>query len=266
MKISVTDSSSTVKRESVGIFRKQTLTNFVANGSPANSDKSTIVREKPILFTPKDFEIDPEKNKILLENLAESFEKFLLANAKPFIDIDEQQSQALPEKLEPHETPKEPVKIDSDLQKEFDKRNLHDLQSYQISLTQSLKAYINACISLDFNERAFSVLNKYRYKMVKGTKVLKSNDPELYADLMTKYAFQKNWNKVKKIYSILIEEKVPITPQVYMTMLDCLGRKSGHTSLIENCIKMAAEKVNMNDRFFGIFKKNFSINTGYFTK
>lgn len=233
----------TSKQGSVGLFRKKSLTNFVTNSTRdvAKATNMPIIYEKPILFTPNDFKIDTEKNKELLENLAKSFEEFILKYAKS-VPMLERAPEEEPE-IVPTET-KQQSESDAVLQKDFTKSNQRDGRHYQVSMTANLKAYLNACVTLDMTERAFYCLNTFRKKLMNGTKLVRTNDPELYMDLMAKYASNKNWNRVKEMYSMLLEENVPITPQIYMTMLDCLGRSPGNNKLIETCLKMANQKVS----------------------
>lgn len=231
-----------MKQESVGLIGKKGLKKFVleptANNqqteSSTNSNDhrrpvSTTVNEKPILFTPENFVFDQEKNKALMENLPKSLEEFLLENAK-----------SIPTTVD-CVTTTEAETVNTQLQEKFQPDGFR----FQASLMDSLRAYINACIYVDMTERAFSVLNEYRRKKLNGTK-FKFNNPELFVELMAKYASGKNWQRVNEIYSILLEEKVSITPQVYMLMLSCLGRSPGNKKLnasIEKCIEMAAQRV-----------------------
>lgn len=191
-----------------------------SNDGHQSSVSTMTINEKPFLFTPNDFEFDPVKHKALINNLPNSLQEF--CNRK----------------VMDSETITNTEIANDELQKKFQPDNI----IFQASLKDSLKAYINACITVDMTDRAFFVLNDYRRKSINGNK-FKLNDPELYVELMAKYAEGKNLNKVKRIYSIMLEENVYITPHVYMLMLSCIGRSPGNNKLIKWCIKMAAQKV-----------------------
>lgn len=252
-----------MKQESVGLIRKKGLERFVleslANNvqiKSTNTDSndhhqsvSMTMNEKPILFTPDDFEFDPVKHKALIENLTNSLNKFRIKNAKSIPTIDERL-------LVDSKIKTKTESVNEKLQKNFQPDNFR----FQASFKDSLQAYINACATVDMTERALSVLNEYRRSSINGKK-FKLNDPELYIELMAKYAMGKNLQKVNQIYSIMLEEKVCITPQVYMLMLSCMGRSPGNNKVIKKCIEMAAQNVYSDLK---ILKKFSDLLIGFF--
>lgn len=229
-----------MKQESVALIRKKGLKKFVleplyakntqkqstkTNSNDLHQFGSMTLDEKPVLFTPSNFEFDPVKHKALIENLPNSLEEFVIGKSKSIPTIDS-------------ETTTKTESVNKELQKNFQPDNFR----FQASLKDSLQAYINACITVDMTDRAFSVLNEYRRKTIDGNK-FKFNDSELFLELMAKYAMGKNLKKVNQIYSIMLEENIAIRPQVYMLMLSCMGRSSGNNKMIKKCIEMAAQRV-----------------------
>lgn len=242
----VFNNSSNVKQESVGLIRKKSLERFVldslsnqtqikstkTNSNDHHQSVSMTMKEKPILFTSNDYGLDPVKHKALIENLPNSLNEFVNRKSKSNPSIDERSVMV-------NETTTKTKSVNEELQKNFQS----DSFRFQASIKDSLLAYINACVTVDMTERAFSVLNEYRRKTIDGKKS-KLNDPELFIELMAKYAMGKNLQKVNRIYAIMLEENCSITPQIYMLMLSCMGRSPGNNKLIKKCIEMAAQKVN----------------------
>lgn len=245
MSFSVTDSSSTVKRESVEVFRKKNLTNFIRNATndTSSSSKMPILHEKPIILTPGEINFDLTNNKELAANLKRSFQDFLAKSVSKPMPTIEEESPSLknvdPIIISP------PLETETDLQKNYDKPNELKTFKYHAPLERNLRAYINTCISVDMTEHAFKVFNQYRKNGINGKKISEKWNPELYMELMAKYASRRNWDKVKQMFSMMLEDKSAITPQVYMIMLDCLGRNQGNNKLIQKCIQKAAEEVKV---------------------
>lgn len=202
--------------------QKESTENKSSDENNQSSISTRTMNEKPFLFTPDNFEFDPVKHKTLIESLPNSFQAFCakIANDEPSVVDSDTKT------------------VNDELQKHFQP----DFFRFQASLKDTLKAYINACVTVDMTDRAFFVLNEYGRKTIDGQKI-KLNDPELFVELMAKYAEGKNLNKVNQIYSIMLEENIYITPQVYMLMLSCMGRSPGNNKLIKKCIEMAAQKV-----------------------
>lgn len=206
----------------------------------SNNNQQSVAKtmdEKPILFTPDDFEFDPVKHKQLIENLQNSLRAFRIGKAEPIPTTDERSVVDIETT-----TTTTTESVNEELQKKFQPDNFR----FQASFKDSLLAYINACVTVDMADRAFSVLNEYRRKTINGKK-FKLNDPDLFIELMAKYAVGKNLKKVNQIHSIMLEENVLITPQVYMLMLSCMGRSPGNNKMIKNCIEMAAQRVILTE-------------------
>lgn len=208
------------------------------------------IKEKPVLFFPDEYQFDLEKNGALLEEMAKSLAKFLNATEfEPNVheQIDLQAPELLPSSVSTKEE-KAPITQTSDveLQKKFELSS--EEYGRQEALEQSIKAYLNACIDVDMVERAFAVLIAYRRRSEKTSLKINLNDPSLFEVLLTKFASMKNWSRVCNILSEMEKGKIKYTPQVYMTIFDCLGRMamSGDKfdeSLIVKYIEKAGKEV-----------------------
>lgn len=241
--ILVTGSSSSQKQQSVKLVNRSNLPQFLSesksNVIPNPVAQVFTLKEEPMLFMPDKFKMKLQNNSELVEKFWGSFENFLKLNPQPEFQVKEsvKKLEPLSEALEPHE---------NELQKEFNTATNTDA-GYQQSLNQSLKCYVNACVSENLNERAFAVLMSIRTSNPFRKHKVDFNDPELYIDLMTKYSSLRNWTRVNEIYEILMAEKIPITPQIYMIILDCLGRMNETTTnvkLIGEFINKAIEQVS----------------------
>lgn len=254
--ILVTGSSSSQKQQSVKLVNRSNLPQFLSESKPNVFPNPVAqvftLKEEPMVFMPDKFKMKLQNNSELVEKFWGSFENFLKLNPQPEFQVKEsvKKLEPLVKPLEPHE---------NELQKEFDSAINTDA-GYQQSLNQSLKCYINACVSENLNERAFAVLMSIRKSNPFRKHKVDFNDPELYIDLMTKYSSLQNWTRVNEIYEILLAEKIPITPQIYMIILDCLGRMNETTNnvkLIEEFINKAIEQVSkVCKNHFVIDKKN----------
>lgn len=234
--ILVTGSSSSQKQQSVKLVNRSNLPQFLSESKP-NAIPNPVaqvftLKEEPMVFMPDKFKMKLQNNSEFVEKFWGSFENFLKLNPQPEFQVKESVKKLEPllEPLEPHE---------NELQKEFDPSTNTDAR-YQQSLNQSLKCYVNACVSENLNERAFAVLMSIRTSNPFRKHKVDFNDPELYIDLMTKYSSLRNWTRVNEIYGILLAEKIPITPQIYMIILDCLGRMNETT----NNVKLIGEFIN----------------------
>lgn len=235
--IAVKTSSSNQKQESVRIFSKKHLTDLVnSSATETNQNILSSVKEEPVIFMTDKFKANLEKNSNLLEEILLTFDKFLHSNAMKTVNVEENKVDE-PEMKTSVKLKKQEIGMQKDAQKE---------SAQQISLTKSLQSYINACISANMTDRAFAVLTTYSRRNAVGKYKIKLNTSDLYVDLMTKYAFDKNWNKVNCLFKILKTEKITNSPNVYMTMLDCLGRMSAssdNSKSIENITKLALKEV-----------------------
>lgn len=219
-----------------------------------NETQMQRLKEEPMLFIPENIKANLEKNSQLFEKFLNSFENFIRLNPPREVPIVEPQQQIAPSKAS-----KQLPETDSDLQKEYDPVTVNDFGA-QKSLNQSLKCYINACISENLTERAFAVLMSIRYSNKYRKRKFTLNDPELYIDLMSKYSTLCNWTRVNEIYDILIAEQIPITIQVYMNILDCLGRmkeSKSNSALIKKFIEKANEQVKY--KIFHDFQQYLSL-------
>lgn len=213
-------------------FLSESISNIKAN----QNQRILQLKEQPFLNMPEKFQMELESNLELVEKFKNSFENFLRTNP-----IQETVVEEVIEKIEPL------PKTDTEIQKEYNPIAPANFSKHK-SLCQNLKCYINACNSSNMTERAFVALMSVRAYDPSTKHMLKLNDPELYSDLMAKYSMQRNWARVNYIYNILIAEKIPSTPQIYMIILDCLGRlkdSKENTSLIMKFITKAKDQVRI---------------------
>lgn len=136
------------------------------------------------------------------------------------------------------------------LQSEKGKTDLHESQNkkraQEESIVANFKAYINACVNADMKNRAFAVLRNL------SAKKIQSRDVDIYSNLLHAYAAIGSWSKLKETCSILTQDEVAFTPQVYAAICECIGRMPGTDEdllkeLKEYLSKAAAQGITMND-------------------
>lgn len=246
-KISVTQWSSSQTQQAVKLINSGNLPQFMneptSNVKPSSSERQIFhLHEEPLLFIPEKVKTKLESNQRLIEKFMNGFEQFLRLNPQQEAIVGETVEKTDVEKVESQPL----AETDTELQKEYDPLTQTSDLNIQKSLNQSLKCYINACVSENMTERAFAALMWVRQTNSQKKIKFKLNDPELYSSLLAKYAMIRNWKRLNEIYTILIDEKIPITPQVYMNILDCLGRNENSKesiNLIKDFITKAAEQV-----------------------
>lgn len=222
------------------IVNSRNLPQFLSDAKPnaiikTDSNPQVLtLKEEPLVFMPEKFKMKLQNNSELFEKFFGSFESFLRLNPQKDIKTNE----AI-RKLEPSTVSHKLQTTDTELQKEYDPVTKVD-SGFQKSLNQNLKCYLNACVSENLNERAFAVLMSIRKSNPFKKYKVEFDDPELYIDLLTKYSTIQNWTRVNEIYEVLIAEKISITPQIYMNILDCLGRMNDST----NTIRLSREFIN----------------------
>lgn len=81
--------------------------------------------------------------------------------------------------------------------------------------------------------RGLSVLLSYRNRNKEAVDKVNLKDVELYTILMSGYARRGNFKKVSRICSILNEDNITFTPQVYATIFECLGRMGESSETLE---------------------------------
>lgn len=261
----MTETSSSQKQQSVKLVTGLNLPEFMnesmQSAKPNQDPQKQRLNEEPVIFIPEKFQSNLESNSQFLGKFLNSFENFIRLNPPSAAAIAEPQ-----EKIEPSILQQLP-ETDTELQQEYDPVAQTDVRA-QKSLNQSLKCYINACISENLTERAFAVLMSIRLTNKYRKRKFTLNDPELYSDLMSKYSTLRDWTRVNEIYDILMVENIPLTPQVYMNILDCLGRmkdSKSNSALIKKFIDKANEQVSQRT-FFTIFELILRYFIGYFTE
>lgn len=242
----MTHSSSSQVQQPMKLVTGGSLPRFINESIPnkkLNQDPSLFrLNEEPLLHIPEKFKMkSTENDSEWLEKFRSSFENFLRLNPLQEAVVEE-------ETIEKVESMPE---TDTELQKDYESIDQTDFFKRK-SLNQNLKCYINACISSNLTERAFvALMTARKYNSVRKYK-FNLDDPELYSDLMAKYSTLQNWTRVKHIFNILIAEKISITPQVYMNILDCLGRMKDskeNSSRIIEFIQKAEDQVKFSLMF-----------------
>lgn len=244
---SVTETSSSQKQHSVKLVTGSNLPKFLNESVPSaksNTDVQPLqLKEEPLVYIPDNVKDKLANNSTMFEKFLKSFDTFIRFNPPPIEEaISESQN-----KLKASVASKPLPDTDTDLQKEYDPVTQNDFVAEK-SLNENLKCYLNACISENLTDRAYAVLMSIRQTNKYRKRKFKLNDIELYSDLMAKYSSMRNWNGVNGIYDILVAEKIPITPQIYMNILDCLGRQKenkSNTTLIKKFIDQAQQQVNI---------------------
>lgn len=201
------------------------------------------LNEEPIIFVPEKFKVKFDENAAILENVSASFNSFIRLNPPGEATALSKPCEQLEPSLKPAQLPVD----DTKLQKDYNPITMTEFEVQVSSFNHNMKCYINACISGNLTERAYATLKSI-------TRINKFNKferaatiTELYSDVLAKYASTRNWTRVNEIYDILVAEKYPITPQVYMNILDCLGRMrdyAGNIKLIQKFVDKANEQVN----------------------
>lgn len=250
----VTETSSSQKQQPIQLVTRSNLPRFlnesITSNVKLNQNDTQIVQlnQEPIIFVPEKFKMKLENNTELLENFLASFETFIRLNPQNEVVSLSKPQEQIERIITPPSSPQLPAN-DTKLQKDYNPMTVLGFEHQALSFTHNMKCYVNACISSNMIERAFATL-----KFITGkNKFLKferaTTFTELYCDIMAKYASMRNWTRVNQIYDTLIADKYPITPQIYMNILDCLGRMKEHTGnvkLIQKFVDKANEQVNHN--------------------
>lgn len=236
VKYAVTQTSLSQKQQPIHFVTKSNLPKFLNETSTFNTmlnrDKQLVqLNEEPLIFVPEKMKLKFDKDSSIVENVSTSFENFIRLNPpSEKIQLTTMKPLQLPDD-------------DTKLQKDYNPMAMTDFEVQASSFNHNFKCYINACISRNLTERAFIAL-KFMTRANKFTKFERSATvTELYSDLLAKYSSMRNWNRVNEIYDILVAEKYPITPQIYMNILDCLGRQRDHIGN-SKLIQTFADKVN----------------------
>lgn len=244
-KFAVTESSLSQKQQSLKLIRGSNLPKFISEpmqNVKSSKDVMVPLNEEPMLFLPENSKLNIKTNAELMEKFRTSFEKFIRWNPPKEEKFNEKYMEKVGQSMASEELPDTHTEIQREYESEY-----HTNFTVQKSLNQSLTCYINACISANLIERGYAVLMSIRRRNKYSKYRFKLNDPELYSDLLAKYATLCNWSKVKGIYDILKTEKILITSQVYMNIFDCLGRMEGsdaNTALIKKFIDKASAEVS----------------------
>lgn len=251
----MTDTSSSQTQQVIQLVNRSNLPQFlnesVTHSSIKPNQNTQVVQlnEEPIIFIPKKFKMKLESNTEFLDKFLTSFETFIRLNPqREAVQLPKPQEQIEPS-VTPSPKPHQLPANDTKLQQDYNPMTVLDFDAQASSFNHNMKCYINACINCDLTDRAFATL-KFITRNNKFAKFEHATaGTEMYCDIMAKYSSICNWNRVNEIYDILIADKHSIGPQVYMNILDCLGRLNEHTStvkLIKKFVDKANEQVNLH--------------------
>lgn len=244
----VTETSSTQTQQPIQLVTRSNLPKFLNESAtfntPPNRDKQLVqLNEEPLIIVPEKFKVKFDKNAAMLENVSTSFESFIRLNPPSKMATFSKACKKIESTMKPLQLPDD----DTVLQKYYNPITMADFEVQASSFNHNMKCYINACISGSLTERAYATLKS----ITRTTKFNKferaASITELYADVLAKYASIRNWTRVSEIYDILVAEKYPITPQIFMNILDCLGRMRDcpeNIDLIRKFVGKANEQVN----------------------
>lgn len=250
------------------MFRKKQLSEFLKQPLAKSNEKTEFLSksiEEPVLLIPYNFPSGLNSNTQFIEKVFESYRNFTEMNnlqrtiAKP---------KPINEKTEVYKTYQNFIKTyNSQLKiekenkfssRQFSSKEYKEL-SYHESLCANLKAYLNACVSAGMHNRGLFTLLSYRKRQHKSDVRLSIHKVDLYEILLTSYAAKANWSKILEICTILNEDKITYTPQVYAAICECLGREKVTTEnlkLLQKFTEKAKEEVNF--RF--IFQFDYNLN------
>lgn len=231
----VTDESTTRKIKSVNVFRKKILTEFVT--SPSGSSVFNQSREPPLVTVPPKLHDKIKIDSAFIEKISQSLQEFLQINHKS-VDPD---------------SVKSPPK---DTQRSLTKREIESQQLTALSdeqkrkqlikfKTQKTQAFINASVNANVSECASYVLSTH---LKRDKQHIDFGNASLYIDLLSKYAFNKQWKQISQLLDGMKRAKVQLTPQIFMIVLDCLGRLPESDSNIKSInfyLAAAAKEVRL---------------------
>lgn len=243
----MTETSSSQTQQFIQLVNRSNLPQFlnesvIPNVKQNQDSKIVQLNEEPMIFIPEKLKIKLESDPKLLEN----FETFIRLNPQKEAMLSTKPQEQIEPNVTPSSQPQQLPVGDTKLQKDYNPMTIFGSEVQASSFNHSMKCYVNACISSNLTERAFATL-KF---ITRNNKFLKYERAaaitEMYCDIMAKYSSMRNWTRVNEIYDILMAEKYPITPQIYMIILDCLGRMKDHANnvkLIQKFVDKANEQV-----------------------
>lgn len=250
LKNTVTETSSSQTQQLIKLVNRSNLPQFLnesvtPNVKPNQDTQIVQLKEEPMIFMQDKFKMKLKSSPEFLETFLTSFETFIRQNPQTeAMPSPRPQEQINTPNVAPSPQPPPQLPVgDTKLQKDYNPMTVFDSEVQASSFNHNMKCYINACISSNLTERAFATLkftarnNKF-LKFERATAVT-----EMYCDIMAKYSSMGNWTRVNEIYDILIAGKKPITPQIYMNVLDCLGRMKNNTNNVK-LIQKFADKAN----------------------
>lgn len=207
-------------------------------------------------------------NNALLDNIRKSLEEFLQQNGRDFEKSDSSGFRSVTptqgiktNEIEAVSAEATPVQIDSikpQRGQQKNKKKTPELANIELAgfeeekrikkNTGIVESYVNAATYADMPITSLYVLTWYLGGKHKGSYKICESHIKLYVDLLEQYASNGQWEKIQGLLRTMNTANVTLTPQVYVILLDCLGRlpQSGsNTKLIGSSIEQAKNQVNM---------------------
>ncbi|XP_063699964.1 DNA-directed RNA polymerase, mitochondrial isoform X2 [Culicoides brevitarsis] len=206
-------------------------------------DKSELLEDETVVFVDdkvRKMELSPETLQEIIESYQTHKEEILpedlepaafdygdeLALATPEIDTE----MLLPEKVEKKKIKKKKEKV---FQSKFYRSPEEELQHKAKSLSDSLYAYVQVCISTGMVNRALKMVLNWYHSQQKGEMKKTILNIKLYNVLLSGLAQKGNLQRVKEIMTCLREDNVKCTPETYAYALECLGRQELTPEILE---------------------------------
>lgn len=250
LSLSVTGESAKRKIKDVKVSRKISLQHIIMG---MDDSLSARLLEPPEITMPAIVHEKFTFNDALLDSIRKSLQEFLQKNARDLEKSDSTgfQSVTLGKNIKTDENDTmiaeiSPVKVDLIKPKKGTKIAEEERLNRIKTKTEKVEIFINAATYADLPVSSLYSLTWHLGKTYAGENRILGSHIELYVDLLGKYALTGQWEKIQELLSKMNTANVILTPQVYMLVLDCLGRlpQSGSNSKkIESCINQAKNQV-----------------------
>lgn len=119
------------------------------------------------------------------------------------------------------------------------RKNTKDRANYH-----NLSAFINVCCQNDWANHANNVLSFYHRSCKDNRNKLKN--VQLFAIVLDYNASKGNLKRINSILKVLEEDRIPLTPQIYAKIIECLGREptAENTTQLRSYMKEAESNVS----------------------
>lgn len=191
----------------------------------------------PIFVKPPNLQKDTHDS-VFVENASQSLKKFLRKNVKSKKSKSSKspagKSDALPDK-----------QIEAQAANALTEDQMKEQR--KVETTKKVIAFVNASVSAALPGLASYMLS-WHLRRTDTKRKIHVDDTKLYECLLAKYAVDKQWSKASQLLMKMDEAQAPLTPQIYMIILDCLGRlraSDDNAKLIDMYIRSAQKVVGV---------------------